>query len=341
MDRPAVTAPRPPAVVVPGPPAVVVPGPPAVAVLGPTASGKTTLAVALARHLRGEVVNVDAMQLYRGMDTGTAKATPAERAGVPHHLLDELEVWQEASVSAFQRRAREVVAEVAARDRVPVLVGGSGLYVRAVLDDLRFPGTDPVLRASLEADAARDGPQALHDRLAALDPEAAAVLPAANVRRVVRALEVVTLTGRPFAATLPGPSPVVPAVRLALDVPRPELDRRIDERVEAMFAAGLVAEVVRLAEAGLRRSRTASRAVGYAQVLAALDAGEDPGGEPVRAEVARATRRLARRQGAWLRRDPLVRWLPAGDGEDPRAGGAGPRACWARRVTAARRHLTG
>ena len=289
----------------------------ALAVLGSTASGKSALAVELAVALSGEVVNADALQLYRGMDVGTAKTPPGERRGVPHHLLEELDVAQDASVSAFQRRARALVAEVDGRGRVPVLVGGSGLYVRAVLDDLRFPGTDPAVRARLEDEARADGAEALHARLAALDPAAAAALPPANVRRVVRALEVVTLTGQPFRTALPEPVPVVPAVRLAVDVPLPELDARIAVRTAAMFDAGLVAEVRALRRRGLDRGRTARRAVGYAQVLAAMDDGRDPGAPEVRAEVERATRRLARRQRAWLRRDPHVVALPAGPGEAP------------------------
>ena len=287
------------------------------AVLGSTASGKSALAVELALALRGEVVNADAMQLYRGMDVGTATTPPEQRRGVPHHLLAELEVRADASVSDYQRRAREVMADVGRRGRLPVLVGGSGLYVRAALDDLRFPGTDPALRRALEEEVRRDGAEALHARLAVVDPAAAAVLPAANVRRVVRALEVVTLTGQPFRAALPPTVPVVPAVRLALDVPLPLLDERIAARVASMFDAGLVEETVALVRRGLREGRTARRAVGYAQVLAALEEGRDPGGPDVRAQVERATRRLARRQRAWLRRDPLVVTLPPGPGEEP------------------------
>jgi len=278
-----------------------------VAVVGPTAAGKSELAVALARALRGEVVNADAMQLYRGMDIGTAKLPVEARGGVPHHLLDVWDVTREASVADYQRAARAVVDELLAAGRTPVVVGGSGLYVRAVLDDLDFPGTDPRLRAALEAEVTAHGPQVLHARLAGVDPRAAAAILPTNGRRIVRALEVIELTGRPFAATLPVQRPVYDAVQAGIDVPREVLDERIAARVDRMWAAGFVDEVRRLEEAGLRRGRTASRALGYAQVLRYL-AGECSE-ERARTDTVRATRRFARRQGSWFRRDPRVRWL--------------------------------
>lgn len=287
-------------------------GAPLVVVVGPTAAGKSDLGVALALRLDGEVVNADSMQLYRGMDVGTAKLTLDERRGVPHHLLDVLEVTQEASVAAYQRAARAAIDDIRTRGRVPLLVGGSGLYVRAVVDDLAFPGTDPAVRARLEAELAAVGAPALHARLATLDPAAAAAILPTNGRRVVRALEVVEITGGPFRATLPAaPAGQPGVVQLGLDVPRETLDARIEQRVDRMWAQGLVDEVRRLEAAGLRRGRTASRALGYAQVLRFL-AGECDERQ-ARDETARATRRFARRQDTWFRRDPRIRWLPHDD----------------------------
>jgi tRNA dimethylallyltransferase len=283
-----------------------------VAVVGATATGKSDLGVALARQLGGEVVNADSMQLYRGMDVGTAKLTPQERAGVPHRLLDVWDVHDPANVADYQRLARAVIADVAARGRTPVLVGGSGLYVRAALDRLDFPGTDESVRARLEAELAEVGSAALHARLAQADPAAAAAILPSNGRRVVRALEVVELTGS-YTATLPEPEYAVPAVQLGLAVERPVLDERIARRVDRMWERGLVEEVRDLEARGLRQGRTASRALGYAQVLRHL-AGEWTE-ERAREETVRATRRFARRQESWFRRDPRVVWL-AGD-EDP------------------------
>lgn len=282
---------------------------PLLAVVGPTATGKSALGLTLARRLGGEIVNADAMQLYRGLDIGTAKASQAQRAEVPHHLLDLWAVTEPASVAEYQRRARSCLDDLAARGVVPVVVGGSGLYVRAVLDDLRFPGTDPALRARLEEELARIGPREMHARLAAVDPAAAAAILPTNGRRVVRALEVVQLTGGPFVARLPGPVPVYPALVVGLDLPAGELDRRIDERARAMFAAGLVEEARRLSAQGLRAGPTASRALGYRQALAVLDGALTA--EQAVAETARVTRRFARRQRSWFRRDSRVQWLAA------------------------------
>ena len=284
--------------------------PPVIAVVGPTATGKTALAVQLARRLGGEVVNADSMQLYRGMDIGTAKPTVEERGGVPHHLLDLWHVREPASVAEYARSARQVIDRLRARGVVPLLVGGSGLYVRAVLDDLQFPGTDPALRARLEAELASDGPAALHARLADVDPAAAAAVLPSNGRRIVRALEVVELTGGPFRATLPEPRPHYPAVVVGLDRDPAELDERVRVRVDRMWAAGFVAEVEALASDGLREGPTASRALGYAQVLDQL-AGE-LGPDEAREGTVRATRRFVRRQRSWFRRDPAVRWFDAG-----------------------------
>ncbi len=279
-----------------------------IAVVGPTASGKSDLAVALAEALGGEVVNADSMQLYRGMDVGTAKLTEAERRGVNHHLLDVWDVTETASVADYQQRARAVLDDLRARGRTPVLVGGSGLYVRAVLDHLEFPGTDPDVRARLEAELAEVGPAVLHARLAVVDPEAAAAILPTNGRRIVRALEVVEITGGRFTATLPEQRDVYPSVQIGLDVPRPVLDARIAARVERMWAQGLVDEVRRLDAVGLRRGVTASRALGYAQVLRMLDG--DLTEEAAIEDTQRTTRRFARRQDTWFKRDDRVTWLP-------------------------------
>ena len=282
--------------------------PPVVAVVGPTAAGKSDLAVDLAQHLGGEVVNGDSMQIYRGMDIGTAKLTASQRRGVPHHLLDVLDVTEPATVAQFQRWARAAIDDCRGRGRTPVLVGGSALYIRAVLDRFDFPGTEPDLRARLEDELAERGAQRMHAELAEVDPGAAAQILPSNGRRIVRALEVVRLTGRPFAATLPERTYFYDRVcQVGVDVPRPMLDERIALRVEQMWAAGLVEEVRRLEAAGLRAGRTASRALGYAQVLRHL-AGEIDEDE-ARERTVSATRRFARRQDAWFRKDQRIGWL--------------------------------
>ena len=283
--------------------------PPVVALVGPTATGKTALGVALAHRLGGEVVNADSMQLYRGMDIGNAKPDAAERDGVPHHLLDLWHVRQAASVAEYRWLARAEVDRLRAAGVVPLLVGGSGLYVRAVLDELDLPGTDPAVRARLEAELAEVGPAQLHARLAGLDPAAAAVVLPSNGRRIVRALEVVEITGGPFRATLPEPRPHYPAVVVGLDRGPAELDERIALRVDRMWAAGLVAEVEALAADGLREGPTASRALGYAQVLAQLDGALTP--DEARERTVSTTRRFVRRQRSWFRRDPATAWLDA------------------------------
>jgi len=282
--------------------------PPVVAVVGATAAGKSGLSLDLAEALGGEVVNTDAMQLYRGMDIGTAKLPVAERRGIPHHLLDVLEVTEPASVAEFQGQARAVIAEVRGRGRTPVLVGGSALYTRAVLDEFAFPGTDPEVRARLEAELADVGSAVLHHRLAEVDPEAAANILVENGRRVVRALEVVELTGRPFSATLPTLTYADPrTVQVGVDIDRPTLDARIEQRVDEMFETGLVAEVEALLARGLAEGRTASRAIGYPEVAAHL-AGELSLDE-ARERTVIATRRFARRQDAWFRKDPRITWV--------------------------------
>jgi tRNA dimethylallyltransferase len=285
-----------------------------IAIVGPTATGKSALAIELALRLGGEVINADAMQLYRGMDIGTAKVTEAERGGVPHHLLDVLDVREAASVAAYQRQAREVLEALLAAGRVPILVGGSGLYLQAVLDELDFPGTDPLLRTRLEAELEKVGAAALHARLTGVDPAAAHSILPSNGRRIVRALEVIELTGRPFSASLPVPGPARYGTRLiGLDADPAELDARVDARVERMFVGGLADEVRTLERQGLREGRTASRALGYQQVLAAFARGSgDPDLDTAAADTARATRRFVRRQRSWFRRDARIAWLDAG-----------------------------
>lgn len=284
-----------------------------IAVVGPTATGKSDLAVALAERFGGEVVNADAMQLYRGMDIGTAKMTVEERRGVPHHLLDVLSVTETASVAAYQRETRAVIENLLAAGRPPILVGGSGLYVQAVLDDLKFPGTDDAIRARFEAELASAGPEALHQRLRELDPAAAIAILPSNGRRIVRALEVIELTGEPFSANLPKPGPArYDTVQIGVDREVSELDTRVDLRVDLMFAAGLEKEVRALVRLGLRDGKTASRALGYQQVLSAMDGActIDFAAE----ETKRATRRFVRRQRSWFRRDQRITWL---DGARP------------------------
>jgi tRNA dimethylallyltransferase len=280
-----------------------------VAVVGATAAGKTGFSLDLAERLDGEIVNTDAMQVYRGMDVGTAKLPAAARRGIPHHVLDLLEVTEPLTVAEFQGWARAAVAEIRDRGRTPVLVGGSALYTRAVLDRFEFPGTDPVVRRALEADLAELGPQALHRRLAEVDPEAAARILPDNGRRIVRALEVVRITGRPFSASLPEPVYADPrSVQVGVDIDRPTLDARIEQRVREMFEAGLVEEVRRLRDRGLDRGRTARTAIGYREVTAYLD-GELTLDRAVE-RTTTATRRFARRQDSWFRKDPRVVWVP-------------------------------
>jgi tRNA dimethylallyltransferase len=284
--------------------------PTVVAVVGPTAAGKTALSLTLADELDGEVVNADSMQLYRGMDIGTAKLTADQWHGVPHHVLDIWAVTEPASVADYQARARAAIDAIAARGRTPLLVGGSGLYVRAVLEEFEFPGTDPDLRARLEEELAAVGPGPLHARLAARDPAAAARILPSNGRRIVRALEVIELTGGPFVAELPAPRPYYPLVQVGVDLDSAVLDDRVARRVDHMWATGLVEEVRGLARIGLREGRTAGRALGYHQVLRFL-AGECDE-DAARADTVQATRRFVRRQRSWFRRDGRIVWLDAG-----------------------------
>ncbi len=296
-----------------------------VAVVGPTATGKSDLGVALAHRLGGEVVGADASQLYRGMDIGTAKLAPEERGGVPHHQLDVLDVTEEASLAAYQRHARADVEGILARGLVPLVVGGSGLYVRAVLDRLDIPPTDPAVRRRFEEWAETDGTAAVFAELTRVDPTAAATIEPNNTRRIVRALEVVELTGRPFSATMPTREHLRPTVVVGLRLDRAALDLRIERRTRAMFDAGLVEETRALLDRGLREGRTASRAVGYAQALAVIDGTMTV--EDAVADTALRTRRLVRRQESWFGADPRVQWVDAQDPGllDEVARRAGPR----------------
>jgi tRNA dimethylallyltransferase len=280
-----------------------------IAVIGATATGKSGLAVALARVLGGEVVNADSMQLYQGMDIGTAKEPVAARQGVPHHLLDIWPVTRTANVADYQKLARAAIDDIIGRGRIPVLVGGSGLYIRAALDDLDFPRTDGVTRSRLETELAGVGAAVLHARLAQLDPAAAGAILPTNGRRIVRALEVIEITGRPFTASMPTYDQGRPAVQLGLTLPRPQLDERIAARVDRMWQAGFEAEVQALEHWGLRDGKTASRALGYQQMLRHLD--DELTLTEARDETVKATRRFARRQESWFRRDPRVHWLDA------------------------------
>lgn len=289
-----------------------------VAIVGATGTGKTAASLDLADRLgrfgaAAEIVNADAMQLYRGMDIGTAKATVAERRGVPHHLIDVLDVTDEASVAAYQRHARATVEQIAARGAIPIVVGGSGLYVAALLTDFRFPGTDPEVRARYEERLVSEGLGALAAELQRRDPEAAAQLDLQNPRRVVRALEVAEITGEPIAPGLAArATPWRPYIQLGLSVERATLVERLDRRVEGMWAAGLLDEVRELLPRGLERGPTASRAIGYAQAIDQL-AGRATEVEAI-AATSSLTRRYARRQVSWFRRDAATEWVDALDG---------------------------
>ena len=286
---------------------------PVIAIVGPTASGKSDLALDLAQRLDGEIVNADALQLYRGMDIGTAKLPLEERRGIAHHQLDVLDVRQEANVAAYQREARLDLAGIRARGRQPILVGGSGLYVRAALDRLEIPPTDPEVRGRIQDQLTREGTQAMHARLVRVDPVAAQAIQPNHDRRVVRALEVIELTGRPFSATMPTRDYELPTITIGLLVPRPVLDERIATRVQRMWDAGLLEEVRRLDAAGLRQGRTATKALGYRQALAHLDGLLTA--EQAIEDTITSTRKFARRQESWFRPDPRIHWLGY---DDPR-----------------------
>ncbi len=288
-----------------------------ITVVGPTATGKSDLAVDLALGLGDatsgpvEIVNADSMQLYDGLDIGTAKISAAQRRGVVHHLLDVWPLAKSAAVAEYQSLARAAIDDVHARGGLPILVGGSGLYVRATVDRLDFPGESPAIRAQLTAELADAGPQALHRRLAGVDPAAAAAILPSNGRRIVRALEVIAITGGPFLARMPAFDSVYDTVQIGLD--RGDLDDRVDARVVQMVHRGLVDEVVALCRRGLRTSPTAGKALGYAQILAVVDDAGTVHGDLSDAITVtqRTTRRFVRRQRSWFRRDPRITWLDA------------------------------
>ena len=277
-----------------------------VAIVGPTAAGKTALALAAAKTLEAEIVSVDSMQIYRGMDIGTDKATPEMRAEVPHHLIDLMEPDHPLTVSEYQDLGRAAIDDISSRGRTPLLVGGSGLYFRAIVDDLRFPPRSPEVRAELEAEAESAGAEVLHARLQEFDPKAAARIEVGNARRIVRALEVIEITGRPFSENAAWDSyeSIYELEVFGVARGREELYQRVAERVDRMFERGLVDEV---RSVGPRRGPTARRALGYKQILDAPDATQ---GE-WRDEIVRATKRFARRQDSWFRADPRITWLDA------------------------------
>jgi tRNA dimethylallyltransferase len=279
-----------------------------IALVGPTAVGKTALSLDLALELSAEIINADAMQIYKGMDIGTAKLPLSQRRGVIHHQIDVLDPIDEANVSQYQKQTREIIRELLDRKVQPILVGGSGLYVNSVLEDLEFPGTSLELRAKYEELLEEKGVEHLFEMLEEIDPLAAENILPNNARKIVRALEVNELTGKRFNAKLPEPSPIFPDVRIALDMPRDLLDKRITERVHQMFADGFIDEVQKIEES-LTKGKTALRALGYSQVLSYL-AGEIQKEEAITLTI-NATKKFARRQLSWFRRDPLIHWLDA------------------------------
>ena len=283
-----------------------------VSIVGPTASGKTGLGIAIAKRLaeqgeRAEIVNADAYQMYLGMDIGTAKPTPEEQAAVPHHLIDIIDPDETMTVAKFQRIARETIADLKSRGVRPILVGGSGLYARAAIDDISFPGTDPAVRERLEERERTEGAGALFAELKAKDPEAAARMDPRNPRRTIRALEVIELTGRPYSASLPRYRYVIPSVQIGLDLDRRELDRRIEIRTARMREQGFLEEVRRLRP---HLGFTAGRALGYQQMIDLLDGMWDED-DDAWIDIAQKTRRLARKQMGWFGRDPRIHWLEA------------------------------
>jgi tRNA dimethylallyltransferase len=287
-----------------------------IAIVGPTGTGKSQLALAIAEGIGGEIVNADAMQLYRGMDVGTAKLSVAQRRGIPHHQLDVLDVVETATVANYQRAAAADIEQIAARGSVPLLVGGSMMYIQSLLDNWDFPATDPGVRGRWESRLSEVGATELHNELARRDPVAATAILPTDGRRIVRALEVVELTGQPFAASAPTiGAPRWDTAIVGLDWETSELDERLARRTERMFADGLVDEVAGLLRHGLRDGVTASRALGYAQVLDAFDAGGGPEAlAEAKAQTFIGTRRYVRRQRSWFRRDHRIGWL---NGADP------------------------
>ena len=278
-------------------------------ICGATATGKSDLAVALAQQIKAEVINADSMQLYKGMDIGTAKLSLAERSGVAHHLIDVLDIKEEANVSWYQSLAREKIDELIGAGKKVVVVGGTGLYIKSILDDLNFPDTDPVIRQKITDEAEKVGNEAMHQRLAKLDPAAALAIPKENIRRIIRALEVIELTGKPFTANLPRQesSKYPSAKQFGLVLDRDNLDEKIDKRVEQMWAKGFAREVLQLMNQGLAQATTAKMALGYSQIMSYLNGECDE--EFAKAETKRVTRAYARRQETWFSRDERINWL--------------------------------
>ena len=284
-------------------------------IVGATATGKSELSLQLAEQLKGEIVNADSMQLYRGMDIGTAKLSLQERRGIPHHLIDVLDVNQDASVAEYQGWARSKINELLGSGKSVIVVGGTGLYVKAILDELNFPDTDPEVRARLSEEADRIGGDAMHERLGKLDPAASAAIPKENLRRVVRALEVIEITGKPFTANLPraGASYYPEAKQFGLVMDRDDVKARIDRRVDLMWSEGFVGEVRTLIEKGITTGKTAKAALGYNQIISFLE-GRISESEAME-ETKRATRAYARRQETWFSRDARIKWLKGGTKE--------------------------
>jgi tRNA dimethylallyltransferase len=279
-----------------------------IAIVGPTAVGKTALSLEIAEKFSAEIINADAMQIYKGMDIGTAKLPLSQRRGIVHHQIDVLDPSEEANVSQYQKQSREIINDLLSKNVQPLLVGGSGLYVNSVLEDLEFPGTNLEVRAKYEEILDEKGVEALFQMLKEIDPKAAENILPNNARKIVRALEVNEITGKAFNAKLPEPSPIFSDVRIALDMPRDLLDKRISDRVHQMFEEGFVDEVKSI-EKNLRLGKTALRALGYSQVLSLL-AGEISEDEAITLTI-NATKKFARRQLSWFRRDPLIHWLDA------------------------------
>ena len=278
-------------------------------ICGATATGKSDLAVALAQQIKAEVINADSMQLYKGMDIGTAKLSLVERSGVAHHLIDVLDIKEEANVSWYQRLAREKIDELIGAGKKVVVVGGTGLYIKSILDDLNFPDTDPVIRQQITDEAEKVGNDVMHERLAKLDPAAAFAIPKENIRRIIRALEVIELTGKPFTANLPRQesSKYPSAKQFGLVLDRENLDEKIDKRVEQMWAKGFAREVLQLMNQGLALATTAKMALGYSQIMSYLNGECDE--EFAKTETKRVTRAYARRQETWFSRDERINWL--------------------------------
>jgi tRNA dimethylallyltransferase len=280
-----------------------------IVICGATATGKSDLAVQLAQKINAEIINADSMQLYRGMDIGTAKASIEERQGIPHHMLDQLDVTEDANVAWYQEKARAVISDIHHRGKDAIIVGGTGLYIKAILDELNFPDTDPVVRAELELEFATEGITPLFERLEKLDPAAALAIDKANSRRVIRALEVIKITGKPFTANLPREesSRYPEAKQFGLVMDRDTLSERISVRVEKMWEKGLVQEAEKLLAAGIMRGTTAQRALGYAQVIAQIEGKVSQ--DEAQEETKRATRQYARRQETWFSRDERITWI--------------------------------